>query len=108
MDLEDLIKFVNRYAEQQKNIMGYMKDKQNLILSSTVKIAEEFGELCDQVLSYNKRQRKDKMNRFNKDSLSEEFADVVVAILMLAHDMNIDIKDALNNKIKKLSEKYGI
>jgi NTP pyrophosphatase (non-canonical NTP hydrolase) len=106
MELDSLMEFVEKYAKQQKGMLGELKDKEKLILSSTVKISEELGELCDQVLSHNSRQREEKMGGFNKDSLSEEFADTILAVLMLARDMNVNIEEALAAKIKKLKEKY--
>ena len=108
MELNELMKFIKKYAKHQKKMFGESKDPEKLILSSTVKIAEELGELCDQVLSYNSRQRKEKLENFSEDSLSEEFADVLLAILMLAYDMKIDINKALEKKIKKLKKKYHV
>lgn len=108
MELNNLIEFIEKYAKRQKEMFGELKDNEKLILSSTVKVSEELGELCDQVLSYNSRQRKEKIDKFSKDSLSEEFADTVLAILMLAHNMKVDINMALTNKIKKLTEKYHV
>ena len=108
MELNTLIKFIEKYSKRQKEIFGEFKDNEKLILSSTVKVTEELGELCDQVLSYNFRQRTEKLKKFNEISLSEEFADIILAILMLAYDMKVDINKALIRKIKKLKEKYSV
>ena len=108
MELKNLIEFIEKYAKRQKEMFGELGDNEKLILSSTVKVTEELGELCDQVLSYNSRQRKEKLKNFNETSLSEEFADVILAILMLARDMKVDINEALASKIEKLKEKYSV
>ena len=108
MEFDNLMEFIEKYAKKQKEVFGELKDKDKLILSSTVKASEEFGELCEQVLAYISRQRKDKFKNFDKESLSAEFADVILAVSMLANDMQVDIKEALTNKIKKLKEKYNI
>lgn len=41
-----------------------------------------------------------------KEDVSDELADVLYWILLMAHDFNIDIVTALENKIKKNEEKY--
>lgn len=42
----------------------------------------------------------------NKSEIGEEIADVLYWILLMGHDLNIDVLDALDKKIKKNEEKY--
>jgi len=42
----------------------------------------------------------------NKEDIAEELADVFYWILLMSHDLDIDILDALDKKIKKNEEKY--
>jgi NTP pyrophosphatase (non-canonical NTP hydrolase) len=44
----------------------------------------------------------------NKNDVAEELADVFYWILLMAHDYDIDIKKALEEKIKKNDEKYPV
>lgn len=44
----------------------------------------------------------------NKDDIGEELADVLYWILLMGHDLDIDVFDALDKKIKKNEEKYPI
>ncbi|MEY2640983.1 MAG: hypothetical protein RL150_376 [Candidatus Parcubacteria bacterium] len=44
----------------------------------------------------------------NKTAISEELADVLYWVLLLSHDLNIDIEKALDNKIKINNEKYPV
>ena len=44
----------------------------------------------------------------NKEEIRDELADVLYWILLMGHDLNIDVFDALDKKIKKNEEKYPI
>ena len=44
----------------------------------------------------------------NKDELAEELADVLNYLFLTAHDLDIDISDALNKKIDKSETKYPV
>lgn len=44
----------------------------------------------------------------NKDDISEELADVLYWVILMSHDLDIDILDALNKKLKKNEDKYPI
>lgn len=44
----------------------------------------------------------------HKEHIGEELADVFYWVLLLSHDLNIDISDALEKKIIKNAEKYPI
>lgn len=97
--------FINGYSKKLESKFGKYDDKEKLILSSTVKLAEELGELCNEVLIANSRQRKEKLAGRKEENLAEEFADVFLALLMLSKDMNINLEDAVKNKIKKIKKR---
>jgi dCTP diphosphatase len=44
----------------------------------------------------------------NKEAVSEELADVLYWVLLMAHDLNIDIGTAVDKKMQKNEEKYPI
>ena len=107
MELKELLEFID--LENQRLIERVRKNystQQERILARTVKLTEELGELCNEVLAFNGDQRKEKLDNHGKNNLSDEFADVVITTLLLAKSMNIDIKEALINKIKKINERY--
>lgn len=105
MDITELQAIIEEYGKCLEKKFGKYDDKEKLILSSTVKLQEELGELCDEILKHNSRQRKEKYSE-NEDNLPNEFADVILATFMLARDMDIDLDTALKNKIKKLNERF--
>ncbi len=44
----------------------------------------------------------------HKEEIGEELADVLYWVLLMSHDLNIDIIDALDKKLRKNEEKYQI
>lgn len=77
------------------------------ILTKTVKLNEEVGELCNDILSILQLQRKSKLDKFEKKNMYEEFADVIITTIQLANTAGVDIERALNDKLKKIEERYA-
>ena len=44
----------------------------------------------------------------NKDDIGEELADVLYWVLLMSHDLEIDVFEALDEKLKKNNEKYPV
>ena len=44
----------------------------------------------------------------NKENLADELADVLYWVLLMSHDLDIDIVEALNKKMDKNEEKYTV
>ncbi|MEK7605250.1 MAG: MazG-like family protein [Patescibacteria group bacterium] len=76
------------------------------ILTKTIKLNEEVGELCNDTLSVLKLQRKSKLDRFDKRNFYEEFADVLITTIQLANAAGVDIERAINDKLNKIEERY--
>jgi NTP pyrophosphatase (non-canonical NTP hydrolase) len=77
------------------------------ILTRTIKLNEEVGELCNDILSVLKLQRKSKLEKFDKRNFYEEFADVIITTIMLANSAGVDIERAINDKMKKIESRYN-
>ena len=105
MKLKDLLTFIEVEDERLKKYYG-VYDREKVILARTVKLAEELGELCEEVLAHLSLQRKQKLDNRNKGNLAEEFADVIVTTLLLAKAMDVDAEKALEKKIKKVNKRY--
>jgi NTP pyrophosphatase (non-canonical NTP hydrolase) len=45
------------------------------------------------------------LDNHNKESLPEEFADVIITTLLLAKSMNVSIETALEKKMQKLHQR---
>ena len=105
MDMKELLDFIAKEDEFLRNHYGY-PDNEKRILARTVKLGEEFGELCNEILAHNSFQRKEKLDKHDKENIQHEFADVLITTLLLAKTMNIDIEKALETKIEKIKKRY--
>ncbi len=103
MEFSELLKFVE--AEDKRLSKHYNLEQDKMILARTVKLTEELGELCNEVLIESKLQRKDKLDNHNKENLPAEFADVILCTLLLAKSMNVEIEAALEKKIEKIKKR---
>jgi len=106
MEFTELLKFIDLEDQRLKNYYGNYIDEEKRILARTVKLTEELGELCNEVLAANSLQRKQKLDKTDKNNLGEEFADVIITALLLSKSMNIDIEKVLQDKIIKINERY--
>jgi len=77
------------------------------ILTRTVKLQEEVGELSNDVLSILSLQRQSKLDAFNRKNLYAEFADVILSVIMLANSTGVDVERAVTEKFEKLLTVYS-
>lgn len=104
------IKTITRFAQQEhQRLKGYyhFENPEQMNFPITVKITEELGELCNEVLAHSGLQRKEKLEQMNKDNLAEEFADVILTTFILAQSMGVDIETGLLQKMKKIEARYS-
>ncbi len=107
MDTRELLEFVSMENKRLRELYYNYSDQEKRILAHTVKLSEELGELCDEVLCFNKNQRKAKIKDGDRfENLAEEFADVLIATLILADEMNVEVEVGLRKKIAKINKRY--
>ena len=104
--MKKLLKWVEKERGRLEKNHGKYPDQEKEIFACVIKLGEEFGELCQEILFHSTLQRKSKMKKFKKENLSKEFADVLIATILLAQEMNVDVEKALENKMKKIDERY--
>jgi len=68
-----------------------------------IHLSEELGEVAREIINPKLRR-----GNKNKDNLSEEIADIILLTSKLANNNNIDIENAILNKIKKLNERHKL
>jgi NTP pyrophosphatase (non-canonical NTP hydrolase) len=99
--LKNLIKKIIKFREE-RNWKQFHNPKDvslSLVLEAT-EVMEHFQwKNIEEVKEYVKS---------NKDDIGEELADVLYWILLMSHDLNIDILDALDKKISKNEKKYPV
>jgi len=76
------------------------------ILTKTVKLNEEVGELCNDILSILRLQRRAKLDKFDKRNIYQEFADVIITTIQLAEVAGVYIERAIHDKLIKIEERY--
>lgn len=106
MNLKQLQSTIKEHAEKSPTIYTLRTEQEQEILARTVKLNEEVGELCNDILSVLKLQRKSKLENFDKRNFYEEFADVLITAIQLASVAGVDVERAVNDKLKKIEAKY--
>lgn len=108
MNIKNLQDRVKKIDERTYPKYKLYTPKEREILTKTVKLNEEVGELCNDILSVLKLQRKSKLEKFEKKNFYEEFADVLITVVALANVAGVDIERAIGDKIKKIEKRYII
>lgn len=106
MNIKDLQSTIKQAQNNQKPKFHLYTQAEKEILTKTVKLNEEVGELCNDILSVLKLQRKSKLEKFEKRNFYEEFADVIITTIQLANSAGVDIERAINDKMKKIEKRY--
>lgn len=81
-------------------------DEEKRLLSRVVKLSEESGEFASEVMLSMGDARDEKLSKFNKNNLEDEYADVVIVASMIAETLGIDMEKAIQDKIKKVEQRY--
>jgi NTP pyrophosphatase (non-canonical NTP hydrolase) len=105
MNIKTLQEKISALNDKTRPHYKLYSQKEKEILTKTVKLNEEVGELCNDILGILKLQRKAKMDKFDKRNIYQEFADVIITTLQLAEVAGVDIERALNDKMKKIEER---
>lgn len=64
-----------------------------------------------EVMEHFQWKSKEEIERYvvgHREDIGEELADVLYWVLLMSHDLNINILDALEDKLKKNEEKYPV
>ena len=105
MNLKTLEEKVRVLSGKLKPSYHVYSKTESEILTETVKLNEEVGELCNDILGILKLQRKAKQLKFDKRNIYEEFADVIISTIVLAQTAGVDLERALEDKLKKIEER---
>lgn len=106
MDINLLQEKIKDLDKKKPIIYQLNTQREKEILTKTIKLNEEVGELCNDTLSVLKLQRKSKLERFDKRNFYEEFADVIITTIQLANAAGVDLERAINDKLNKIEERY--
>jgi len=93
-EIEELQKMVIEFRD--KRDWGKFHTAKNLSMSISIE-SSELMELF---------QWHDEISRVNRESLKDEIADIFIYLLLMAETTDIDICEAVKNKLDKNKEKY--
>lgn len=100
-DLKGLIDKINKFRDERD--WNQFHNPKDMAISLALESAE--------VLEHFQWKSLEEMNEYirtNKEEIGEELADVLYWVLLMSHDLGIDILDASVKKIAKSEEKYPI
>ncbi|SRR5258708_15476810 len=106
MSLKSLQEEIQTLNDVTKPHYKLYTPKEREILTKTVKLNEEVGELCNDILAILRLQRRSKLEKFDKRNMYEEFADVLITTIQLASVAGVDIERAVHDKLRKIEERY--
>ncbi len=106
MDMEKLVAFARLQERrfQALNTEG-LSDTERLY-AQTVKLGEEFGELCEAILALSGNQRQDKQEKYSEAALAHELADCAIVLFILAEKLHIDLPKALDEKVAIVNDRF--
>ncbi len=107
MNLKNLQQRINAFNIKTRPHFKLYSQQEKEILTKTVKLNEEVGELCNDILSILRLQRKAKLEKFDKRNIYQEFADVIITTIQLAGVSGVDIERAVTDKLKKIEERHN-
>jgi len=105
MQFKQLLQFINSESERLKKHKGKDVSQRERILFRTVKLMEELGEWCNEIIAFIGKQRDEKQKNYKKENLEEEFADVMITTLLVAESLDIDVEKSLKKKINKIKKR---
>lgn len=104
--MHELVAFAQLQEQRFKaRNAGKASDTERLY-AQTVKLGEEFGELCEAIMAHAGHQRKDKLEQHIEEGLAHELADCTIVLFTLAAKLDIDLPKALTEKIAVVNERF--
>lgn len=105
MTFEEFQNFIDEQDALLQSVKSASGSQRERVFARTIKLGEEYGELCDEVLASVGDQRKGKLEELH--DLEGEFADVVIVAFLLAKAMDVDMRTALKEKTQKIRSKHN-
>lgn len=100
-DIKDLTEVIIKFRKERD--WEQFHNPKDLAISLSLEAAE--------VLEHFQWKSKEEVEEYvktHKEHIGEELADVFYWVLIMSHDIGVDIVDAFNKKMKKNAEKYSV
>lgn len=109
MEMKELLEFADwTLTDLGKWTFHRDEDITKRIFAQAMKLSEEVWELSSEILWHTGFVRQEKLARYSPESLTDEFADVILVTIRLAKLMNVDIESALKNKMEKIKQRSDV
>lgn len=105
MKILDLVKEYEKISDFL-NSKWPLKNSDHKVFARTMKIMEELGELSDEILTSMNLQRNSKIEKFSRENVEDEFADVLGSLILLGIELDIDVEKVMKKKIKFTRERF--
>ncbi|MGI5828190.1 MAG: hypothetical protein ACOX6V_04200 [Patescibacteria group bacterium] len=92
------LKKINQSLQESDPNLG----KREVAMVRTIKVAEEFGELSNEILGFLGLHRKSKMDNHKFQKLVEEWTDVWMVLMLLGLYLDVDVGTAIDEKFASL------
>lgn len=102
--MNNILPFINKVHNY---FMKTSPDPERELLYRHLKLSEEFGELSNDIMTYLGHQRQEKLDSFNQKNLWYEVVDVVISALIVGKMADIDLEQAFEEKIKKITQRFN-
>ncbi|NCN03892.1 MAG: hypothetical protein GW942_02360 [Candidatus Pacebacteria bacterium] len=105
---------VQNLVDQYKKVSDFLnekwplKDHDQRVFARTMKIVEELGELSDEILTSMNLQRDTKIEKFSRQNVEDEYADVLGSLILLGIEMDIDIEKVIQRKIDYTRDRFDM
>ena len=103
--MQEIHNFIDAEIKRLEKYYGG-KDVDELTMAMGFKVIEEIGELYEQILTHKGYQRKEKLEKLDREEIKKEFADVIFTILILARRFNINIEEAIKIKMEEIKKRF--
>lgn len=100
-NIEELTKRIIAFREGRD--WKQFHNAKDLAISLTLEASEVLEHF-----QWKSKEEIEKYIKTNKDDIGEELADVLYCVLLLSHDLDVDILDAMDKKLKKNELKYPV
>lgn len=107
MNLQSLQEKIKELNERMRPHYKLYTQTEKEILTKTVKLNEEVGELCNDILAVLRLQRRAKLEKFDKRNIYSEFADVIITTMQLAAITGVDIERAVKDKLAIIEKRFA-
>ncbi len=106
-----MIKIMDDFTQMIERIIAFRNARDWKQFHNPKDLAISLNLEAAEVLEHFQWKSKEEIDKYiqeNKDEIAEELADVLYWVLLLSHDLNIDMVKCFEKKMKKNEAKYPI